>query len=135
MSDPWQETADGGSPTEPPRLSERQERALETLLSRPTIEAAAKAAGVGARTLHRWLKEPAFRDAYREARAETVRQVTVRLQQAAGSAVDALTAVMSDDSAPQAARVSAARVVLETTYRALELEDLDERLRRLEARH
>jgi hypothetical protein len=43
-------------------LAGRQQRFLAALVLEPDIQAAAKAAGVGRTTAHRWLREPAFRD-------------------------------------------------------------------------
>ena len=126
-----QEMAAGGSS---PAISGRQERSLQRLLAEPTIEAAAKAAHVGERTLYRWLREPAFQEAYREARTEAVRLATARLQRTAGEAVTTLATIIGDGTAPHSARVSAARTVLDLTYRAVELEDLESRLQRLEER-
>jgi hypothetical protein len=57
-----------------------------------------------------------------------VKQVTARLQRAAADAVGTLTDVMNNASSASAARVSAARTILEETRRATELEDLAERV-------
>ena len=114
------------------RLTGRQERALWALLSEPSIAAAAQAAGIGERTLHRWLDDPGFQDAYYDARRQAVGQAVARLQRAACTAVDTLEAVMADLTAPAAARVSAAKVVLEQV-RAESLEDQEQRITELEA--
>jgi len=41
-------------------LTRKQEELITCLLSLPTIQAAAKAAGVADKTAHRWLKGKAF---------------------------------------------------------------------------
>jgi transposase-like protein len=46
----------------------KKEQAIAALLTQRNIEEAAKAAGIGANTLLRWLKVPEFQTAYREAR-------------------------------------------------------------------
>jgi hypothetical protein len=51
------------------------EAAIAALLAEPTIEAAARKAGISESTLLRWLQEPAFKAAFRAAR----RQVDVTL--------------------------------------------------------
>jgi hypothetical protein len=55
------------------------------------------------------------------------------LQQATKEAVETLRKVMADAGAPTSSRVSAARTVLETAIRGVELLDLEERVERLEA--
>jgi hypothetical protein len=76
------------------KLSRTQERAIAALLAQPTIVKAASAAGVGERTLRRWLKDTGFRIAYDTARREIVDHAVARLQATAGEAVDTLQAVM-----------------------------------------
>ena len=49
-------------------LGRKQEDAIAALLTQRNIEEAAKAAGISARTLLRWLKLAEFQTAYREAR-------------------------------------------------------------------
>jgi hypothetical protein len=102
------------------------------LLSEPTIEAAAKTAKVGERTLYTWLKDPAFCAAYREARAEAVSRSVARLQQASGEAVTTLQDVMKDAEAPAPSRVAAAKTVLEIAIRGTEIAELQRRLSELE---
>ncbi len=49
-------------------LTHKQDKALIALLTEPTITAAAKKAGIGERTLYRWLDDPLFAGALRQAR-------------------------------------------------------------------
>ena len=115
-------------------LTPKQEKAVAALLSEPSVTSAAQKAGIGLRTLHTWLAEPAFADAYRTARREAVRQAIARLQQVSSEAVTVLETVMNDGDEKGATRVSAARTVLETAIKAVELEDLAARLDALEQR-
>jgi hypothetical protein len=114
------------------KLGRKQEEAIAALLSHRTIDDAARACNKRARTLYRWLKEPVFFAAYREARRTAVSQATARLQQASSVAVSTLLKVMVDQTAPASARVRAADSVLAHTAKAIELEDLAERLIALE---
>lgn len=50
------------------KLSRKQEAAVAALLTESTLCRAAERARVGEVTLWRWLKEPGFKAAYREAR-------------------------------------------------------------------
>lgn len=116
------------------KLTPKQVRFLACLLSEPSIEAAAQKAGCGHTTAFRWLSEPAFAEAYRQAQREAVSQATGRIQAVSGEAVEVLRQVMNDAHAPKAARVSAARTCLEFAYRAIEHTEITERLERLEAK-
>ena len=78
------------------------------------------------------MKEPAFRDAYREARREVVSHAISQLQRGCGDAVKTLLAVANDSEAPASSRVSAAKAILETSVKAVELDDLGARLEALE---
>lgn len=116
-----------------PALSTSQQKAIVALLAEPTIKQAAEAAAVGERTLHRWLSEPEFAAAYRQARREATGQAVAQLQKAAGGAAVILASIAEDKANPPAARVSAARAILDYAVRAIELEDISARLEALEA--
>src|SRR5918997_69881 len=94
-------------------LSPKQHKAIATLLTEPTIGAAAAAAGIGERTLHTWLGDAAFRAVYLAARREAVSQAIAQLQRSASEAVLVLQSVMNDPAKPASARIAAARSVLE----------------------
>ena len=114
-------------------LTSNQEKAVAALLSEPSVAAAAAKAGIGERTLFRWLDDPAFADAYRQARREAVSQAVARLQPMSTHAVTVLAMVMADTRVSPSTRVTAAKSVLEFAIRAVELEDLEGRLSALEA--
>lgn len=116
------------------KLSRKQDAFIETLLTVPTILEAAKVIGVTHTTAWRWLKEPSVQDAYRLARREVVQHAITRLQQATGRAVDTLLTIMEDIDSPASARVSAAKAILETAVRAVEIESLEARIATLEGR-
>jgi hypothetical protein len=86
--------------------------------------------GVSEATARRWLQREDFQERYREARQEAVSHATARLQQASSQAVDTLTSVMGDPTAPAAARVGAARIVLEHA-RGATVEELENRYHEL----
>lgn len=113
-------------------LTKKQEKAVVALLAAPTVQAAAEAAGVSERTLWRWLQQPEFKEAYRQARREAVSHAIGRLQQATTRAVETLEEVMGNPEAKESARVSAAKTVLDAALKALELEDLEARVEELE---
>ena len=114
------------------KLGRKQEAAISALPSQRTVEDAARVAGAGAQTLFRWLELPEFREAYLQARRQAFGQASARLQQATGAAVSVLLTLMLDANAPAASRVRAAHSVLDLAAKALELEDIELRLRHLE---
>ena len=115
------------------KFDRKQEEAIAALLTQPNIEEAARVTGIGSTTLVRWLQMPEFQAAYREARRAAFSQSIARLQQASSAAVSVLVKIMVDPDAPTSSRVRAADVVLERASKAIELEDLDQRIAELEA--
>ena len=111
----------------------KQEDAIAALLTQRNIDEAASAAGVGTRTLLRWMKIPEFDAAYREARRQAYGQSISRLQQGSTAAATTLLKVMVDIATPPSTRVRAAEAVLSHAAKAIEIEDIDARLRELEA--
>lgn len=117
------------------KLTPVQERAIVALLSHSTIKNAAKAVGIDDATLWRWLQDKTFHAAYMTVRRESVRQSIARLQQASSEAVNTLRTVMKDKKTPATARVTAAKAIIEYSMKAVEIEDLAERVAQLEAIH
>jgi transposase-like protein len=114
------------------KFGRKKEAAIVALLSQRNIEEAAKSISVVPNTLLRWMKEPEFDAAYREARRSAFGQSISRLQQASSAAVTTVLKLMVDPNAPASTRLRAAEIVLDKTARAIELDDLDVRLSELE---
>lgn len=114
------------------KLSRKQETAIVALISQPTIPAAAKVTGVADITLWRWMQHPRFQRAYRDARRHVVEAALVEVQAATSEAVQTLRSVMNDPDAPPASRVAAARCVLDTALKGVELMDMETRIAELE---
>ena len=114
------------------RAPKKTHEAIAALLAHPTMKEAAEAVGIGESTLFRWMQDEQFREDYRKARGEVVRQAIARLQRASGEAVDTLRTIMKDDIKPASARVTAARTILDTAVKAVEIEDLEARIEHLE---
>jgi hypothetical protein len=113
------------------KRSRKQEQFIAALLSQPTVEAAAKTVGIGNTTAWRWRNDPAFADQYRGATREAMRHAAALLQGAAREAVDTLRKIQSEGES-EAARVSAARTILEMALKAADVEDIQQRLDALE---
>lgn len=121
----------GGRPGR--NLTRAQEAAILAMLSEPSIAAAAEKAGVGERTVHRWLKEDdLFVAEYRRARREAFAQAIGLTQRSATAAVGTLLRVMHDTKATWSSRVAAATQVLKFAREAIELDDLAVRVETLE---
>jgi hypothetical protein len=96
------------------------------------MEEAARAAGIGVRTLLRWLKLPEFQAAYRHARRDAFGQAIARLQQGTSPAATTLLKIMIDPSVPASVRVRAADSVLNHAAKAIEIEEIEARVTALE---
>jgi len=114
------------------KFGRKKEEAIAALLSSKSVEDAARAIGVNANTLLRWLEVPEFRDAYRKARRDAVQQSVARLQQATGAAAITVLKLMTDASVPPAVRLRAAECVFDHAIRGIELEDIEARVSVLE---
>ena len=123
----WHQMAGHGE-----KLGRKQEDAIAALLSQRNIEEAARAAGVGTRTLIRWLKLPEFGKEYRKARREAVHQSVARLQQATGAAATIVLKLMTDPNVPAAVKLRAAECVFDRAFKGVELEDIEARVAALE---
>lgn len=114
------------------KLSRKQDQAISALLTCTTLTDAAARCRVGESTLRRWLAVPAFKTAYLTARREVVQHAITQMQQACSQAVTTLVAILENADVSASARVSAAKVILETALKAVELEELEARLAALE---
>ena len=114
------------------KIGHKKEEAITALLSQRNVEEAARAAGMGTRTLMRWLQIPEFQAAYRQARRDAFGQSIGRLQHAASAAASVLLKVMLDPNAPASSRIRAADSVLDHAAKAIELDDIEVRLSELE---
>src|SRR5215467_9802094 len=113
-------------------LGRKQEQAIAALLTQRNIEEAAKAAGISVRTMMRWLNVQEFQGAYREARRKAYSQAVAKLQQGATAAATTLLKVMLDQNTPASVKVRAAECVMNHSSKAIEIEDVEARVRELE---
>jgi len=104
--------------------------AVLALMTSPTIEGAAKAAGVSRAALFLWLKEDAFTAELARARAEAFAGAIGTLKAGTSKAAAVLMELLS--SKKETTRRHASIAVLDFALRIREGEEIDERLRRLE---
>jgi hypothetical protein len=114
------------------KFEQKMQQAITALLSHRSIEEAAREVGISPNTLVRWMKEPEFQAACLEVRRTVFSHAVGRLQDAAGAAATTVLKIMLDANAPAATRLRAAEVVLEQAAKAGEMEDVQDRVARLE---
>jgi hypothetical protein len=114
------------------KFGRKKEEAVAALLVQRNLEDAARAAGISAKTLLRWMKEPEFDAAYRIARRAAFGQSIARLQQGASAAATTLLKTMIDPNTPASVRVRAAECVMNQATKAIEIEDVEARVSELE---
>ena len=114
------------------KLSARETRFADALASGSSLGDAAKAVGLSPRSARRWRKKSEIAEAVRTRLAENVSMARAILSAGASKAAIGLVEMSSGEAKPDSARVSAARSVLEATMKLGELEDVIERLAKLE---
>lgn len=116
-------------------LRPAQLRAVEALAGGATMAAAASAAGVSPRALHRWRQQPAFEAAMRDATRDAFDGALRVLAAGLRSAAEFLTDTAAGRAEPEPQRIVAARAVLTLAPGLREHCDLAERVETLEAAH
>jgi hypothetical protein len=114
------------------KFGRKMEAAIAALLTQRNVEEAARTAGISTPTLLRWMKEPQFQTAYREARRMAYSQAVAKLQQGATAAATTLLKVMLDPATPASVRVRASECIMNHSSKAIEIEDVEARVTELE---
>jgi hypothetical protein len=117
----------------PSKKDYKQDEAIAAFLSSASVRQAAQAAGISHHTLHAWLRDPAFRAQFSQARAEVLHQAIGHIANALVAAALVLRSIMLDADAPASARVAAAKSVFELALKDMEISQLQERLAAFEA--
>src|ERR1051325_8625163 len=114
------------------KFGRKKEEAIAALLIQRNFEEAARAVGIGTKTLLRWMQVPEFKAAYREARRAAYGQAVARLQQGTSAAATTLLKTMIDPSTPASVKVRAAEAIFNHAAKAIEIEDIEARVAELE---
>lgn len=118
----------------PGELTTAQKRAIPALLGARDVAEAAKVAGVGERTLRRWLKDDrAFLAELQAAEQDVVSASLRKLSDLAWEAASVLGTLMSDKDIAPGVRVRAADAVLARLLQLKGLMQLAERVAAIEA--
>ncbi len=112
------------------KLTRKAEQAIAALLEHPTVGEASKACGVSERSLWRWQKRPDFQKRYREAQRAVVDTSIAELQEATKEAVKTLRRNLTCGK-PEA-ETRAAQIIIEQAIKAVEMQEMQERIKRLE---
>ena len=113
-------------------MTHKKQQALLALLTNPTKEKAAAAAGISSRTLRVYLADPEFQAECKKAFAGMVEDATRQAQQAIAPALSTLRDIVEDAGEGSQFRISAARSILEYSLKLTEQNDIVARLRDLE---
>jgi hypothetical protein len=110
-----------------------REKAITALLASRSVESAARKTGVSARTLSRWMTDGEFRAAYQAAKKEFLRAGIGNLARLVFDASQVLGDVARQKGrAYQSARATAACAIIRLSLDASLMDDIEERVRRLE---
>lgn len=112
-------------------LTRRQLHALPFLISNPSVESAAKQAGVSAKQVFDWLNQPAFRDELEKRKNEAVDQAVDRLKATASKACDTLIGLL-DHAGSDSIKHRVAVDMLNMTLKYMEFKEVEQRIRKLE---
>lgn len=113
-------------------MTPKKQKALLALLTQPTKEKAAAAAGITSKPLRGYLAEADFQAEYKRAFSELVEDATRQAQQAISLALSTLREIVEDGEENAQARISAARSLLEYSLKLTESTDILNRLDELE---
>ena len=104
--------------------------AIAHIIASPSIEEASRRSSVSRATLHKWLKNDAFKAELRSKRDVVVNSALNTLKSAASQAVDELIELIK---APRAeVRLSASKCIIEYVLKSREIENIEQRLEKVE---
>src|SRR5438034_384513 len=114
------------------KLSPRQIRVIPYLLVAPSIEEGCKRARISKAAVYEWLKDEAFRQELKRQRDEIIERALDSLKANIAKADETL--VKHLDSERENISIRAAESIIEFAQKALEHEELEQRIEALEAR-
>lgn len=107
-------------------------KALSTLLCSKSIAEAAQNAGISERTIYNYLHDDEFLKEYRTRCEALLQEATGKAQKSMTAAVTVLQEIATDKKCPTAARVAAARSLIEYGFKSFEVMQLLPRIEELE---
>ena len=113
-------------------LSIKQWKTVEALLNNRSVPEAAKAAGVGTRTVYRWREQPEFKQALRQAQQEKFASINQRSTLLTEAALTTMEDLLKNPNTSETIRFKTAKTILEGYYNNIQPSVLEERLSLLE---
>lgn len=113
-------------------MNEKKRKALAALLMNPNKTEAARQAGITFNTLKNYLKDPEFMEEYKRQFSELIEESTRIAQTLINPALQTLHSMMDDTTLPPQARISAAKILLDTSFKLTDKNDILQRLEVLE---
>ena len=115
----------------PPELTYRQQRAITEILSSPSLEEARRRTSAAKGTFYGWLKNPTFQAELVQQRQAVVEQAFERLKLGLTQAVEKLLELLQAEG-QVSIQLRAAQALLDHGIKAVELQDLAQRVEELE---
>lgn len=115
-----------------PTQQERRELVIAALVAGESVTEAAAAAGIGATTVYRWMRDAHFRAQLAAGRAAQWAPVARRLRAGVGRALDLIEQLMNSAETHESTRLRAAVAYIEMAVQLKKVTDTDERLASLE---
>ena len=113
-------------------LTHKQVQALAALLTQPTKEKAAQAAGIGLTTLKRYLDDPEFQEEYQKAVSDLVEDAATAAKQSLAPALSCLREIVEREDASDANRIAASSKLIEYGLKLIETFDILRKIDELE---
>ena len=114
------------------RLTDKQRRVIPYLLTSPSTEEACRRARINKTTVYEWLKDEAFRQELKRQRAAAIEQALDSLKANLTKATETLVKHMNSER--ENISIRAAESIIEFAQKALEHEELEQRIEALETR-
>ena len=115
-----------------PELTAKQLKAIPAILAARSITDGCRAARISRETFYAWLQEPAFKAEYERQGRALIDEAFQGLKGLTGEAVETLRKLLT--SRQDGVKLRAAQLVIESTLKRIEIEDLKERIDALERR-
>ena len=116
-------------------LRPEQVQAISALLTEKDIRSAASKVGVSEQTLYVWIREDTFKQALQLCKRDALSLAMMQLQYNAQLATNTLVDILQSDKAGLPTKITAARTLLDFAFKAVEIEDIQERLATLEQQY
>ena len=113
-------------------MTHKQTQALAALLTQPTKEKAARAAGIGLTTLKRYLADPEFQEEYQKAVADLIEDAATAAKQSLNPALSCLREIVTRKDVTDANRIAASRSLIEYGLKLIETFDIVKKIDELE---